>query len=275
MRVHHLSCASMCPYGQRWLSGEGSLLGKAELVAHCLLIESGDGLVLVDTGFGTGDVADPKRLGQPFRALIRPRVEQHATALAQITEKGFDPADVRHLVLTHLDVDHAGGLPDFPGAQVHVLAAEKEVMENPPLRERGRYIRGHFAHGPRWATHGAGGDSWFGFESVRAIPELDGDLALVPLTGHTAGHTAVAVREGEGWLLHCGDAYFHHGEVVTPPTCPPGLRLFQNIVGHDNKARRSNQERLRELVRDHGDEVRPFCAHDPLELEQMQQPPPG
>ena len=271
MRIHHLSCASMCPFGQRLLSGEGSLLGKAELVAHCLLIETDAGLVLVDTGFGTGDVADPRRLGQPFRALIRPRVEQSATAIEQIRAMGLDPADVRHLVLTHLDVDHAGGLPDFPDAQVHVLAAEREIMENPPLRERSRYVRHHFAHGPKWVTHGAGGDDWFGFESVRAIPEL-GELALVPLVGHSAGHTAVAVREGDGWLLHCGDAYFHHGEVATPPSCPPGLRLFQNVVGYDNKARRANQERLRELVRKHGHEVRPFCAHDKVDLERMREP---
>ncbi|WP_373317754.1 MBL fold metallo-hydrolase [Planotetraspora silvatica] len=27
---------------------------------------------------------------------------------------GYDPADVRHIVVTHLDVDHCGGLPDFP-----------------------------------------------------------------------------------------------------------------------------------------------------------------
>lgn len=259
----------MCPHGQRWLSGQGSLLGHAELVAHCLLIEGGDGLMLVDTGFGTGDVADPKRLGQPFRALVRPRVEADATAVAQIAELGLDPADVRHIVLTHLDIDHAGGLPDFPEARVHVHAAEKEAMENPPLRERTRYVPAHFAHGPRWCTHTAGGDAWFGFESVRAIPELGDDVALVPLPGHTRGHSAVAVRDGAGWLLHCGDAYFYRGEVATPSSCPPGLRLFQNLVGHDNKARRHNRERLRELAREHGDELRLFCAHDPVELERM------
>ncbi len=46
---------------------------------------------------------------------------------------------MRHIVLTHLDVDHAGGLPDFPDARVHVFAREHETMLDPPRRERRRY----------------------------------------------------------------------------------------------------------------------------------------
>ena len=43
----------------------------------------------------------------------------------------------------------------------------------------------------------------------------------MPLVGHSRGHTGIAIHGDEGWLLHCGDAYFHHGEVATPPACPP------------------------------------------------------
>ena len=42
---------------------------------------------------------------------------------------GFSPDDVRHIVLTHLDFDHAGGIEDFPNARVHVLAREREAAE--------------------------------------------------------------------------------------------------------------------------------------------------
>ena len=48
------------------------------------------------------------------------------------------------------------------------------------------------------------------------------------------------------------------------------LRLFQNLSGSDRKARLSNQERLRELARAHGDQVKLFCSHDPRELELAQ-----
>ena len=96
---------------------------------------------------------------------------------------------------------------------------------------------------------------------------------MVPLIGHSLGHTGIAIKRDEGWLLHCGDAYFHHNEIATPPSCPPGLRFFQTAVGYDGKARRSNQERLRELAARHGDEVRLFCAHDVSELERFQAAP--
>lgn len=261
--LRHLNCATMCPRGGRWLGGSGGPLAEASLVAHCLLVEAGDGLVLVDTGLGTADVAAPKRLGQPFRALVRPRCREGETALRQIERMDLDPQDVRDVVVTHLDVDHAGGLGDFPDAEIHVFAPELAAAQNPPLRERARYVPAQWDHGPRWAEHQVEGDSWFGFESVRLLPDLPVEIAMVPLPGHSIGHAGVAVNTGQGWLLHCGDAYFHRDEVATPPSCPVGLRLFQNVVGHERQLRRHNQERLLELARDHRDEVALICSHDP------------
>jgi glyoxylase-like metal-dependent hydrolase (beta-lactamase superfamily II) len=268
MRVHHLNCGSFCPHGARLVNGEGGLLEAGLIVCHCLLVEAGEELVLVDTGLGLEDARNPRQLGR-FGALMRARPTVETTAVRQVEALGFDPADVRHIVTTHLDLDHAGGLPDFPDAQVHLLGAELEAALHPALSDRLRYLGGvHWAHGPSWAIHaGSGGDQWFGFESVRVLPDLDAEILLVPLAGHSRGHTGVALRSGDGWLLHCGDAYFNGGEVATPPTCPPALRLFQNLTAADNRVRKANQERLRELNRAHGDQVRMFCAHDPRELE--------
>jgi glyoxylase-like metal-dependent hydrolase (beta-lactamase superfamily II) len=273
MRIHHLSCGSLCPHGGRLVGGQGGLLSRADVVCHCLLIESSDGLVLVDTGFGSEDARNPTQLGQPFRALLQPRPRLAETAIAQVEGLGFAAADVRHVVVTHLDVDHAGGLPDFPDAEVHVLAPELAEALHPSLRERRRYVGGvHWKHGPRWVEHRSeqGGERWLGFESVRILPGLDAEVALIPLLGHSRGHTGVAVHTGERWLLHCGDAYFNHGEVATPPTCPAGLRLFQRVLATDNGARTANAARLRELAASHGDEVSLFCSHDPHELERQQ-----
>jgi len=167
-------------------------------------------------------------------------------------------------------VDHAGGLGDFPEAQVHVFAPELAAAANPSLRERRRYITAQWAHGPRWAEHELAGESWFGFESVRLLPDLAVEIAMVPLIGHSTGHAGIAVNTGQGWLFHCGDAYFHHDEIATPPSCPPGLRLFQNVVGHDQELRRRNQERLRELAREHRDDMQLICSHDPAYLPAAQ-----
>ncbi|HEU4980205.1 MAG TPA: MBL fold metallo-hydrolase [Solirubrobacterales bacterium] len=268
----------MCPRGAKLLADEGGLLETAAIVAHCLLVEAGGELVLIDTGLGLADCADPGRIALPFRAAIRPTFNSDETAARQLERLGLDRRDVRHIITTHLDGDHAGGLGDFPGAEVHVFAPELEAALHPSLRERARYVEQHWAHGPNWVEHTVEGESWFGFESVRLLPDLDAEIALVPLPGHSAGMSGVAINIGDGWLLHCGDAFFHHGEIETPRRCPPGLRLFQTITESDRKARHENQERLRELRRDHGDEVTLICSHDAKMLEDAQRatsPAPG
>lgn len=235
-----------------------------ELVAHCLVVEGSEGVTLVDTGFGTDDVAEGgKRLGRAFVLLVGARLDAGRTAVAQLAGLGFDPRDVRDIVLTHLDLDHAGGLADFPHARVHVHRAELEAALHPSLRERARYIQQQWAHGPEWVTHDADGEEWFGFHSVRVIGE---DVLMIPLHGHTRGHCGVAVRRpGGGWLLHAGDAYFHAGDLQSPRACPPGLRAFQASMAVDGELRRHNLARLQQL---HATEpgVTVFSAHDPTEF---------
>jgi glyoxylase-like metal-dependent hydrolase (beta-lactamase superfamily II) len=266
MRVHHLNCGSLCPHGRRLINGDGGWLEKGSIVCHCLAIESGDGLVLVDTGFGLEDARSPRRLGPVFSLMnAQPRAE--TTALRQLEALGFAAGDVRHIVTTHLDPDHSGGLPDFPDAEVHILSTELDAALSPVLKDKPRYLGAHWQHGPRWVRHDPDGDEWLGFESVRILPGIDAEVLLIPLFGHSRGHSGVALRSGDGWLLHCGDAYFNRGEVQSPPHCPPGLRFFQNLNAADGRARKANQERLRELVARHGEEVTLFCSHDPVELD--------
>lgn len=262
----------MCPRGERLLSGQGSLLGPARLVCHVLLIEAPDGLILVDTGLGMEDVKYPDRMDRGFKALTRPPLYATETAVEQIKAKGLDPADVKHIVLTHLDIDHSGGLPDFPQAKIHLWTKELEAMGNPPGREKRRYAisRSHWAHGPNWVTHDIGGDEWLGFESVRILPDSAAEILLIPLPGHSLGHTGVALKQGDGWLLHCGDAYFIHGDIETPRQCPGGLRAFQTLVQADSRLRHQNQDRLRDLASRHASEVTLICSHDPNELDRLQ-----
>ncbi len=262
-RVHHLNCLTLSPIGTF-----GGRVSPARMVAHCLLVEGDAGLTLVDTGLGTGDLGNPTRVGRPFLAALRPAMDPAETALAQVRALGFQPDDLRDIVLTHLDVDHAGGIGDFPQARVHVhsdeLAAAR-ARKSP--KEKGRYITAQWAHGPRWTEHVAGGESWFGLESVQAVGD---DVLMVPMRGHTRGHCAVAVRRpGGGWFLHAGDAYFNTGEKQTPPTCPSGLRGFQTLVQMDKLARHHNQERIRELHAAHSDEVTVFSAHDAGEFDAL------
>ena len=267
MRVHHLNCGTLCPLGGRAFGGTGGLLTPAPMCCHCLLIEGEDGLVLVDTGLGTGDVTAPGRLGGLFNSVVRPRLASNETAIAQLAALGLKLADLRHIVPTHLDLDHAGGLGDFPSAAVHVFAAELRAARDPTWRERPRYRKLQLDAVAHWAPIEPDGETWLGFQAVRALPGGRDDVLLIPLVGHSRGHCGVAVRTAEGWLLHCGDAYFHHSEVAPEGGVTPwGLRLFQSLVNIDGNARRANQARLKALARERGGEVRLLCSHDPGEL---------
>lgn len=270
MDVHHLNTGTLCPMSARLVNGAGGLFGRARMVCHCLLVESAGGLVLVDTGLGTGDIAEPRRLGPSWVRQVVPRLDLAETALARVQALGYDPRDVRRIVLTHLDLDHAGGIADFPHASIHVHAREHRcATEREGARAGMRYIAGHFAHGPQWQTFDDGGERWFGFDGVRPLDPRDPDILLVPLPGHTLGHSGVAVRTPTGWLLHAGDAYFFHGQMDAEPHAPWVLQYFQWRGDMDRAARVANQARVRELALGHP-EVKVFCAHDPVELDRFE-----
>jgi len=238
------------------------------MVCHCLLVESDDGLVLIDTGIGLGDIADPPRLGRKWVRRTTPRLDPAETAVRQVKALGFAPDDVRHLLLTHLDRDHAGGVPDFPKAKVHVHRREYDMAVThrvaPPV---GRYVTAQWQHGPDWTFYGDDGEDWFGFKGVRALGDREPDILMVPLPGHTLGHCGIAVRDRDGWLLHAGDAYFHHAQLDATPRIPLVLGLFQRRADMDRATRIQNQERLRQLKAAHGAEVTIVNSHDPVDYE--------
>jgi glyoxylase-like metal-dependent hydrolase (beta-lactamase superfamily II) len=249
-----------------------SLSLRGRLTCHCMLIETRETLVLVDTGFGLRDVADPRaRLSKFFLTLLAPDFRAELTAIRQIERLGFDPRDVQHIVLTHLDFDHAGGLDDFPHAQVHMLAAERDsAIAQRTLLDRMRYRPQQWSTRSNWRVYPhSQGEAWYGFECVRELTGVPPGIALVPLVGHTHGHAGVAVeRTGGMWLLQSGDAYFYHGEMdLERPRCTPGLKFYQWMMQKDGRARVHNQHRLRELKRDHGKAVRVLSSHDVEEFE--------
>ncbi len=274
MRVHHLNCISTCPLGGKLMDGRAeSIVKRGHLACHCLLLETARSLVLVDTGLGLGDVADPKgRLSWFFLSLVSPAFREEMTAVRQVERLGFDRRDVRHIVLTHLDFDHAGGLDDFPDATVHMLASERDAaLARKTWLDQQRFRPQQWSTKNHWRGYVAGeGESWFGFNRVHPLEELGEEIVLVPLIGHTLGHAGVAVQGGDRWLLQAGDAYFYYQEMdLERPRCTPGLRFYQWMMEKDRAARRWNQERLRELRRAHGHEVEVFCGHDLTEFERL------
>ncbi|MCW2800855.1 MAG: fold metallo-hydrolase [Aeromicrobium sp.] len=252
MRVHHLNCGSMHPPM------------APELVCHVLVCETPDGLVLVDSGLGRVDFANPKRMG-PGRLLTRPERQDKWTAAAQIEAMGHSTDDVKHIVLTHMDFDHIGGIADFPDATIHTTAEEYDwAVVNPDFTSKRRYAQKQWSHGPKIQTHAGPGDTWrFGLAGMEVLP----GITYVPMPGHTKGHAAVAVDAGDrGLLVHAGDAVFDGSSFAnetpsgTPLTKVGKLRMFEKAMAYDRKKLAVNHATLSRLNGEAG--VTVFNAHD-------------
>jgi glyoxylase-like metal-dependent hydrolase (beta-lactamase superfamily II) len=239
MSIRILNCGSMHPY-----------FPKVENGITCLLIESNEGLVLVDTGFGVNDFLHPGRLMRFFTAAMRSPRDVNETAIYQIRRLGYKPADVQNIIMTHLHLDHAGGLPDFPNAKVHVY--EPEYQHVASGNAGWEYIKAHWAHKPDWVVHELSGERWFDFEAIHLkafIPEI----WLVPLVGHTPGHSGVAVRTKSGWILHGGDAVPFNMAVNEVPD-----RISKLLIG-------PHVPTIREFMRQHP-EIQIVGAHMALDF---------
>ncbi|MGD2155378.1 MAG: MBL fold metallo-hydrolase [Anaerolineales bacterium] len=251
LKVHHLNCGTIhtnTPYPG---------------VSHCLLLEGDKALTLVDTGFGINDYIHPSRHVRRFTRISGVPCDVRETALNQVKATGFEPQDVRHIVMTHLHLDHAGGIADFSWAQVHVFRNEYVSALKTrrfSLVDRIGYVDEHLRADINWMLHSFTGFKWFGFDAIPVLEQPSYEVFIVPLAGHSRGHCAVAVQLEEGWLLHCGDAYIRDMQIdIDEPKnpFPIGLRTISGVLFPPGPI-----ARLRALRREHGEVIKMFCSHD-------------
>lgn len=246
---HHINCGTL------------TVVGYPTVVCHCLLLEDRNGLALIDTGIGLLDVRKPfERLGQHLIEQAGFQFHEHDTAIRRIEDLGLKPDDLKHIVLTHCDPDHVGGLADFPMAEVHI--SEEELNHSKSGHQR--YVTAQFDHHPRWRTYSRTSRTWFGLEARPVSIDFESEVMLIPLFGHTLGHCGVAVRKPDGrWLLHVGDAYYLRAE-LTEDHHP--VSAFAAMRADDDSRRLRSLKDLRRLHFQHSDEIEMFGYHDISEL---------
>jgi len=169
------------------------------------LIEHSEGPVLVDTGASAGLKRLP-RWHPYFRLAVRFDVAPEQEAGPQLKALGVGPGDVRRIVLTHLHIDHDGGLRGFPSSEVWVAPGELKIASGFAGRLRGylpeRWPKG-FDPKPLALEDAAYGP----FPRSRRLTS-DGAIVAVATPGHTADHVSVVVEDGDAAVFIAGDASY-------------------------------------------------------------------
>lgn len=268
--IHHLHCGTFCPICAPLFGQQG---WQAKLVCHCLLLETDQGLVLVDTGLGVEDYLHPKqRLGTLLTHTARIQHDLSQTSLKQIQQLGYQASDVQHILVSHLDFDHAGGIADFPNATVHIFASEyKAACYLKSLKNRMRYKPKQFQQHTHWDfLEPTRGEAWFNFNRVQGLTIFKDEILLIPLPGHSAGHCGIAIRQAQGWLFFCGDAYYAQAQ-LDPKQCFPALHTVEYLFAENNLMRLKTLANIQHLAQT-APQVEIICAHDPIALAQYQIP---
>jgi glyoxylase-like metal-dependent hydrolase (beta-lactamase superfamily II) len=183
---------------RRYLPGGWS---AETLPVHAFVVEHPAGLCIFDTG-QTARAARPgyHPRWHPYLRLAQFELEAEDELAPQLRADGLDPDDVRWVALSHLHTDHVGGVADFRGA--HVLVARREWERAQGIAGR---LRGYLPQ--RWPPGLLPQLVDFEGPSVGSFPAShdvagDGTLLLVPLPGHTPGHSGLLV---ERRVLLAGD----------------------------------------------------------------------
>lgn len=195
MQIHVLNCFTCnARIPRAWKTG-----------TVCLLLETNQGLALVDTGLGLDDYTHPTWFTQLFRLVTSMPFDLQEAAVHQVRRLGYQPEDVKHIILTHMHFDHCGGLPDFPHAKVHVYKKEYDAFVGHKGFLRAAYIQRHIAHQPDFFVYEDTAEKWFDFDAIR-LSGFEPEIYFIPMPYHTPGHCGIAVKTDTSWHFHCADA---------------------------------------------------------------------
>ena len=181
------------------------------------LIDTGEEVILVDTGFKTGMAAPAKKLGAPL--YMGERVADYMDAFAAL---GYKPEQVTKILITHKHPDHTAALEYFPNAKVYISPEDADAMKLP---EGGNIIRAEY------------GKAYKNFPNAQEV--ADG-IWFIEAKGHTNGNSIVIAEDGDLF-------YMFHGDVTY---CDAALKANKlSIVFEDIKAARQTLDRVREFVK--------------------------
>jgi glyoxylase-like metal-dependent hydrolase (beta-lactamase superfamily II) len=184
------------------------------------LIDTGDEVILVDTGLPAGTPEEkPDETSPAFTG------KDICTYMEAFAALGYKPEQVTKILLTHRHSDHSGELRSFPNAKIYVNADEMAADE---LQGIGNLVPVSFTDGP-----------YYEFPECQKI--CDG-ITFIKAKGHTNGNSIIVV-ENDGLF------YMFHGDITYVDEALYADKL--SIVYDDLAAARETQDRVRAFIRNH------------------------
>jgi len=172
---------------------------------YAFAIEHPEGVIVIDTGANAGPKTLP-RWHPYFRFSVRFDIEPEQEIGPQLARLGISPRDVATVVLTHLHIDHDGGLAHFPHSRI--IASGGEIARTAGIR--GALLGYLPQRWPRWfdPQRLVWQPQPFGpFKHSARLTEA-GDVIAVPTPGHTPDHLSVIVLDGDKQIMLAGDASY-------------------------------------------------------------------
>jgi N-acyl homoserine lactone hydrolase len=168
-------------------------------------IEHPEGVIVVDTGSGAHLKSLP-RWHPYFQLAVRFDIEPEQEVGPQLRSLGIGKRDVKTVVLTHLHIDHDGGLAHFPHSRICVDSGEIARAAGIAGAIRG-YLPSRW---PQWFD-----PQPFPWQHLRCGPfartariTQAGDVVAVPTPGHTPNHVSILINHGDQQVMLAGDASY-------------------------------------------------------------------
>jgi N-acyl homoserine lactone hydrolase len=224
-----------------------------EVPINVFVLEHPEGLILFDAGVDTAVLTNPSyvdsAIGRFFmRRLFKLRLRPDETLTNKLAGLGFDAADVRKVVVSHLHFDHVGGIAEIPQADLLVSRNEwAQLSGRHP--ERDFMFRDHVQRpDARWQLvdfEHTDDPALAPFGGCHDVMN-DGSLMLLPTPGHTPGSISMLARmKGGAPVLLIGDLAYE-AELLMKDQLPDTGDKAQLLASYAKV--RALKQRLPELV---------------------------
>jgi N-acyl homoserine lactone hydrolase len=203
------------------------ITGQPETSVPCpvfLIRHPSAGAILVDTGLHPSIATDgQENFGRAATRFGRPTLNPGEDVPAQLRKRGLSPGEVPIVVMTHLHLDHASAISEFPQAAFVVSEPEWKAAATGPKPMLNGYRRAHFdyAFDYRTVDFDRGGiDSYSSFARTFDLFG-DGSVRLAFTPGHSAGHMSVIARLKDRDFVIGGDVTYTQAQLAGAAPLPP------------------------------------------------------